>query len=147
MKIIIAGALISCGLWLLYSTRKLIGLGWSSSSWPKAEGKIIDSESRSFSIPGASTRSSGLFGGMEYRETDLIYEYVVNGREYRSSTYCFGAWMERAGKAHRVGRRVSVYYDPEHPEVSVLKPGLQFGALFGLVPISAGIAWACLASY
>ena len=31
--------------------------------------------------------------------------------------------------------------DPERPEMAVLRRGLQFGAVFGIVPIGAAILW------
>lgn len=133
--------LVGCGVWLLYITRDLIQLGLSSYWWAQAEGIIVDSHDDSFAIAGVDRSSTGI-APVQYKETAHVYEYLVDGRTYRCSTYCFGGWAERAGAAYLIGTKVPVYYDPKRPERAVLKRGLQFGAVFGLVPISVGILWA-----
>jgi hypothetical protein len=60
---------------------------------------------------------------------------------YRCSTFCFGGWAERATAAYLIGTKVSVYYDPKRPEVAVLRRGVQFGAVFGVVRIGAAFLW------
>lgn len=141
MNIIIIVALVGCGIWLLYGERDLIRLGLSSYKWATTEGMIVDSKDNSFTIAGIDRTSTGVVP-VEYKETAHVYEYVVDGRTYRSSAYCFGSWADSAGAAYLIGTQVPVYYDPQHPEVAVLKRGLQTGALFGLLPIGAAILWA-----
>jgi hypothetical protein len=143
MQIFVFIALIVCGVWLLYTTRGLIRLGLSSYRWPKTDGTIVDSEDNSFTIEGIDSTSAGV-RPVQYNETIHLYEYVVDGRTYRSSTYCFGGWADSAGAAYLIGTKVPVYYDPQHPKVAVLKRGLQFGSLFGLFPIGAAFFWAFL---
>ncbi|HLX94650.1 MAG TPA: DUF3592 domain-containing protein [Verrucomicrobiae bacterium] len=143
MHITVFIGLVVCGFWLLYTTRDLILLGLSSYKWLKTEGTIIDSQDNSFTIEGINRTSTGVVP-VEYKETAHLYEYVVGGRTYRSSTFCFGGWADNTGAAYLIGTKVSVYYDPRHPEVAVLKRGLQPGALFGLIPIGAAVYWAYL---
>jgi hypothetical protein len=144
MNLIIIAALVVCGIWLLYGERNLIRLGLSSYKWAKTEGTVVDSKDDSFAIAGIDRTSVGV-GPVEYKETVHVFEYAVDGRTYRSSTYCFGGWADSAGAAYLIGTKVPVYYDPRHPEVAVLIRGLQFGALFGLLPIGAAILWAYFA--
>lgn len=134
-------ALLGLGIWLLYGMRDSIRLGLSSYKWQKTEGTIIDSHDDSFSIAGIDRTSTGVVP-VEYKETVHDYVYEVAGRMYRCSTYCFGGgWAERAGAVYLIGTKVPVYYDPKHPEVAVLRRGLQFGAVFGIVPIGAAFLW------
>ena len=51
-----------------------------------------------------------------------------------------GAWL-LYGTRDLIGTKVTVYYDPKRPEVAVLRRGLQFGAVFGLVFIGAAFLW------
>jgi hypothetical protein len=143
MHIAVFIALMVCGIWLLYTTRNLIRLGLSSYKWPKTEGMIIDSKDNSFTIEGVDRTSTGVVP-VQYKETIHLYEYIVDDRTYHSSTYCFGGWADNAGAAYLIGTKVPVYYDPRHPEVAVLKRGLQPGAVFGLIPMGAAMFWAFL---
>lgn len=133
-------ALLGFGAWLLYSARDLIQFGLASYRWPSTEGTVVDSRDNSFTIAGIDRTSTGIVP-VEYNETSHDYVYEVAGKMYRCSTYCFGGWAENAGAAYAIGARVSVYYDPEHPEVAALRRGLQFGAVFGVVPIGAAFLW------
>jgi len=110
-----SAVLVSSGAWLLYASRDLIKLGLASYKWRKTDGTIIDSRDDSFTIEGID-RNQG-------------------------NTYCFGGWAEMAGAAYLIGTQVPVYYDPKQPDRAVLKPGLKFGAIFGLMPICAGLIW------
>ena len=138
--ILVFVALLGVGAWLLYGARDLIRLGLSSYKWQKTEGTIIDSRDNSFTIAGIDRTSTGVVP-VEYKETVHDYVYEVAGQIYRCSTYCFGGWADSAGAAYLIGTKVPVYYDPKHPEVAVLRRGLQFGAVFGLVPIGAAFLW------
>jgi hypothetical protein len=138
--IIVFVALLGFGAWLLYGARDLVRLGLSSYKWPTAEGTIVDSRDNSFTIAGIDWTGTGVVP-VEYKETVHDYVYEVAGHMYRCSTYCFGGWAENATAAYAIGTKVSVYYDPKHPEVAVLRRGLQFGAVFGVVPIGAAFVW------
>jgi hypothetical protein len=133
MGITIFAALTCFGLWLLYTTRAVNRLALSSYRWAITEGKIVDRFDKSFRAASDSER---------FIEIAHVYEYVVDGRTFNSSTYCFGAWLDKTEAAYVIGTKVSVYYDPEHPEMAVLKRGLQLGAIFGVVPIGIAILFA-----
>jgi hypothetical protein len=101
---------------------------------------IVDSHDDSFTIDGIDRTGTGIVP-VEYKETAHVYEYQVEGRTYRCSTYCFGGYAERATAAYLIGTKVPVYYNPKHPEIAVLRRGLQFGAIFGVVPIAGAFLW------
>ncbi len=131
--------LFGFGAWLLYGARDLVRLGFASYKWQKTEGTIIDSHDDSFTLTGID-RNYGI-SAVKYKETVHDYVYEVAGQMYKGNTYCFGGWAETSGAAYLIGTRVPVYYDPKQPERAVLRPGLQLGAIFGLVPIAAALIW------
>lgn len=140
--IIVFVALLGLGAWLLYGARDLIGLGLASYKWSKTEGTVIDSRDASFAISGVGGTSGESYGvPVEYKETVHDYIYEVAGQMYRCSTYCFGGWAENAAATYAVGTKVTVHYDPKHPEVAVLRRGIQVGAVFGLIPIGMAFFW------
>ncbi len=140
ISIIVFVALLGFGAWLLYGAKDLIRLGLASYMWPSTEGTVIDSRDNSFTIAGLDRTGTGVVP-VEYKETVHDYLYNVDGQTYRCSTYCFGGWAENATAAYAIGTKVTVYYDPKHPEVAVLRRGLQLSAVFGLVPIGAAFLW------
>jgi hypothetical protein len=148
-NLIIAGALVGGGLWLLYISRDLIWHGLSSYWWSRTEGKIVKSKPVAFAVPGTpgDGRSRSWIPALQYCETDYSYVYVVESKAYRSSTYCFGGWMDRAGAEYSRREKVTVYYDPRYPGMSVLKRGIKFSAVFGLIPVMMGILWVILSPH
>jgi hypothetical protein len=120
----------------------MLGVWLLSYKWPSTEGTVVDSRDTSFTICGiGGTSGSSLDVPVEYKETVHDYVYEVTDRMYRCSTYCFGGWAENATAAYAIDTKVRVYCDPKRPEVAVLRRGLQFGAIFGLVPIGAAFLW------
>ena len=140
--VIVFAGLLGWGIWLIYGARDLIRLGMASYRWSSTEGTVIDSRDASFTISGVGGTSGESYGvPVEYKETVHEYVYEVAGQVYRCSTYCFGGWVENATAAYAIGTKVTVHYDPKHPEVAVLRPGVQVGAVFGIVPIGAAFLW------
>ncbi len=131
-------ALIGLGLWLLYLSREPIRFGLASYKWATADGIIVDSYDDSFTTDGLDSTGTGIVP-VTNKATGHLYEYQVQGRMFRSSTYCFGGHVDDAGAAYLIGTPVKVYYDPHDPQRAVLKRGIQFGALFGIMPLAGGI--------
>lgn len=136
-------ALSGFGAWLLYGAREFIRLGLASYKWSRTEGTVIDSRRTAFTIPGADSTSTGVVP-VEHGEAVHDYVYELAGRMYRCDKYCFGGWADNARGSYAVGAKVTVYYDPKHPEIAVLRRGIQFGAIFGVVPIGAAFLWVLL---
>src|SRR5205809_920284 len=93
---------------------------------PVRLGDAVDSLRSAFGKPhdvGGTSR--------RHRAPRIWYEYQVEGRRYRSSTYCFGVHVERAEAAFLIGSKVRVYYDPKDPQRAVLKRGLQPSMILG----------------
>lgn len=93
----------------------IYGMLSNSSRWPSVEGQIVSSN--------------------EYEDYfDTTYEYMVDGTKYTGSS----------STGYDVGKKVTIYYDPTHPGVSVLSKGeMEFygciGFIFGLFAVG-GIA-------
>lgn len=101
----------------------------ASTQWPEAPGQITVSSIRTQVNKGKRTY---------WAEVD--YEYTVNGSQHTGNTVSFGAarnsnrqLVEKVVDRYPLGHAVKVHYDPEAPEVSVLEPGVTFGAYFGLI--------------
>lgn len=86
---------------------------FSAQQWPSVVGKIVESQ-RSTSQNGSGRTS------ISYR---FRYEYQVDGQNYSSRRYSFrypsgdrSTGIER----HRTGSAVTIHYNPDHPERSVI---------------------------
>jgi hypothetical protein len=115
----------------------IVGLSWqitislASAKWPRVEGKILAS-------------SVELVDGEYPSYTPKIeYQYVVDGRSYRSKKLRVGFWSSsfqgrarRIAAAYRPGDGVTVFYDPAKPSRAVLQPGGAGGLAVALVAVS-----------
>jgi hypothetical protein len=105
--------------------------GLRSYSWSAIQGTISQ-----------STYVSDTDNEGNYRRAGMVhFTYAVGGRRYEGTrvTPSRPPYNERVVPKYPVGTRVTVHYDPEAPELSLLEPGLRFGPflalLFGLVTI------------
>lgn len=122
-------------------------IGWkrgnASMYWPTTQGDIVqsvvqrDSEARFF--------------------PQVQYTYSVAGERFQSDTITYRghsldlATAESYTARYPVGSRVTVYYDPDCPAISLLEPGVRRGAyvggavvLFVLFAVGIGCAVAAL---
>ncbi len=102
-----------------------------SAQWTEMPCTIISSRVKSHSDSDGTTYS-----------VDIFYRYTVAGREYKSNRHGHfgGSSSGYDGKAEIVRRypadsQAVCYVNPENPHEAVLKPGLGWGALFGLIPL------------
>lgn len=100
-------------------------------SWPATPCTIVDSEVRTHSGDDGATYS-----------VNVLYTYVVNGREYKSNRYRFlgGSTGDFPSKERTVRRltpltRTVCYVNPENPSEAVLDRDFSSDYLFGLVPL------------
>lgn len=107
-------------------------LGARSRDWPSTQGTVIRSE-----VVPYRTR-------LTTHEVRIVYRYTVGGRSYISGNvrlFQLGLQSETAAQEvvdrYPVGKWVTVYYDPKHPELAVLEPG---AGVIGLYPYAAFIA-------
>lgn len=100
----------------------------NSRSWPAVEGTIVTSGiSQSIDTNKSGSRST------KY-DIYVHYDYVVDGMPYsgnriaiRGTRYSSHSSAQSELQRYPVGRVVKVYYNPQDPEKSVLKPYLGNG--------------------
>ena len=114
--------------------------GKASLSWPTCIGTVTKTEVK---------RNSGGRNLHPDFVPKITYSYSVSERQYTGDRHAFGtqSFSER-GDAQKivdeypVNSEVTVYYSPNHPETSVLLPGVRpaawmiciFGAVFSTIP-------------
>jgi hypothetical protein len=98
--------------------------------WPSVRGRIVRS--------GAEEYQDNLRGSDDivrtYYKPCVIYTYEVGGREYSGDRIAMGITTsatsarpaERTAAKYPVGREVDVYYNPQVPSESVLRPGSRW---------------------
>ena len=122
----------------IYSLIKLI----LAHRWPSAEGKIVSSHK--------SKRHSDA-GKME--DAEVVYEYEVAGKIYRSSAIQAGGdissspsrsltEVDKILAKYPEGTNVTVYYNPRVPQIACLErtdaTGVLIGLVFGPIAIAVG---------
>ncbi len=131
-----AGLLV---FWFLPAAAKSL----ASTRWTETPCTVISSRVKSHSDSDGTTYS-----------VDIFYRYTVNGREYKSNRYASlgGSSSGYKGKAAAVekypaGSQRICYVNPDDPTDVLLKPGVGWELLFGLIPTAfmaagAGVMWA-----
>lgn len=112
-----------------------------SENWPATKGTVLE-------VKVTRRTSSQQNNKVEYYYS-ATYGYKVEGQSYTGSRYSLGSGSrsdrmfnsrpeaERAGKAaFPIGSNVVVYYNPDNPDSTVLKPGANWGTY---VPIFLGL--------
>ncbi len=112
-----------------------------STDWPAVEGKVISSE-----VERNQKRSNGKSSTTYHAE--VLYDYVVEGTTYSGNKVVFGqGGSSNPASARSIVNRyprakiVSVFYNPDTPDVSVLEPGATWQSyiMLGLGILFAGI--------
>jgi len=119
------GIFLVIGAGLTYWGWTILQNARASASWPTADGVITRS--------GVS-HSTDSDGGDSYNP-EVTYTYTVNNTGYDNNTIKFGENSYSSSKKadgiagnYPVGKNVTVYYDPEKPDRSVLEPGVSAGS-------------------
>jgi len=119
--------------WML--GREILSLrrGKQSETWPFTEGEVVSSHVKSRHDSDGDTSYSAA----------VRYEYEIGGATYVSRTISFGSKLyfgrfsaEEVVAIYPVGEKVTVYYDPNHPKIATLEPGISVGS-FVVLGLSA----------
>lgn len=103
----------------------------ASAKWKETPCTVISSRVKSHSNSDGTTYS-----------VDIFYRYTVDGKEYKSNAYNFlgGSSSGRGSKEKVVasypqGSQRVCYVNPDNPGDAVLKRGVGWEILFGLIPL------------
>ena len=105
------------GIWL---GKPILDDAKTSTTWPTTPGEVIESELERHRGEDGTTYSAL-----------VVYRYSLDGGEFESDRVWIGgnystsnrAEMQAVVREYPVGNRVTVYYSPDDPAQSVLKPG------------------------
>jgi len=139
----ILGGGVALGLGILQVVEAL-----RSKSWPQATGKVKVSE------VGSSSGSISSGGSAVRYKANIIYEYEVQGAKHIGDRVTVADHASTSGaKHHRIAQRyplgadITVYYNPNNPDESLLEPGLRFAPFILIIiglfasSIGLGIKW------
>ena len=116
----VGGGMLAASLWLiLQNWQEIKGSFFRDlATFRSAEGKVVSSSIYT------STRKR-----KTYYHYSIEYEYVVNGKNYRSDEITFNdkysldqEFAQTYISKYPVGKKVTVHYDPHDPSFSVLEP-------------------------
>jgi hypothetical protein len=128
--LLFAAGLVIAGGFIIYK-------GLTARKWSEASGRIIESKL-------ADTQLEA--NGIKYYENDISYTYSAGNKTYTGKTLDFMEWANpafikelKATKYYK-GKNLTVYYNPQKPEMAALEPGLKLKyfllPLIGLTIIS-----------
>ncbi len=150
MMIVGFAVLVGLGLAVIMKAWVHIRLAWASRSWAATQGTVCHT---TIDCHGAGGSIS--LGKQHSFFANVIYQYVVNEKEYSNDQRCFGNDLESESQAlltaahYPEGSTVSVAYNPQNPKQSVLEPGLSIAQCLpvgvGAMLISSG--WFGLSIY
>jgi hypothetical protein len=119
------------GVMVLLSGVKDVWRAMASSSWPRVPAEVVRSE-----VEAERPRDSDGATNTTY-SARLLFAYEVDGQNYTTERVRFGEALgtgdpsepEMQRLRYPLGARVSVVYDPEHPEVAAARTGFHPVAL------------------
>jgi hypothetical protein len=120
--------ILAGGVALYFGVTTMVGAA-ASKNWPVVEGTVIASSIRA--ERGSSSGTGSTINRTTYH-AEVVYEYVIKGTPFSGERVNFGEYgRETTDHAAAIldrypeGTVVSVHYDPEEPERSVLEPGMH----------------------
>ena len=136
-------AFLLLGAFALVKGFRDLQLAQASPQWPQAQGVIEQSQ-----VAESKTK------GKTNYYADIRYQYDVGGTVHSSDRVAFGGYQSPDRAPHEavvarypVGSAVTVFYQPEAPELAVLEPGASgsswimpgFGVAFAVVGIGMAV--------
>ena len=130
---------ILIGIVLLCLGGRNLTRGYVSSHWPKTDGIIQSSTiSQSYSKAPSNTQQQRTLYGAR-----ISYDFQVAGSTYSSSRVSFNDYSHDMNHAQSIhnrypqGKKVTVYYAPDNPQLAVLETGISDG--MWILPIGGTI--------
>ena len=129
-------ALIGGGVMTFFGVREIYRAR-ESRNWPSTDGTITRSEI----IVRTGGESSGVPSGPTsgtYYDTDIVYQFTVDGQTRRGNKVAFGVHgstyssLQTLLNRYPAGKTVNVYYRASAPDSCILEPGLGHGQFWAL---------------
>jgi hypothetical protein len=99
----------------------------ASKGWPTAKGRVLEPAVEESSTTDTKGRSSSSY------HIRMLYEFTVDGTDFTGKRVAYGDKIGRetsryasdVTRRYPAGKRVTVYYKPGNPKVSLLEPGVK----------------------
>jgi hypothetical protein len=123
---LIGAVAIGCGAWTLLRSLRC-------QHWPTTEGVIEEAEMEQHETADTEQQSSSFT-----YSANVSYSYQVAGIHYEGTRLAIGAMSASSNYArgildrYPVGKKVSVHYAPDNPELAVLETGIHGGTWIAL---------------
>lgn len=128
--------LVGLGLYLSWLGGMQLARAFESANWSTTQGVVTVSE---FTERDLNERKPTLDEAMRYF-VEFEYEYTTGGEQYTSDCISIGqtgvrsrAAGERLIEPYPVGKTVTVYFDPDRPDVACLVKGATDSAYYLLL--------------
>ncbi len=145
VAIFILGAL---GYQILFASRRRRRESEESLQWPSTPGTVTTSHAARHDRMGRSG---------SYETAHISYEYTVAGKKYKSTRFSFDnleklattdAQLQSVLERYPKGKELTVYYDPQDPQSSILFPKVTRASVVqaynvaGIIFSAAGLLFA-----
>jgi hypothetical protein len=124
------------GLIMVYIDRVGLIMAIRSYSWQTTMATIHGERDTSFVLDGLSNQGPQR---IHYRNFTYTFGYSVNGMDYTTQNYCFGAQVDESSASFKTGDQVILYFDPECPAFAVVRRGIMPSQLVPIGLIVGGI--------
>jgi hypothetical protein len=118
----------------LFASGRDLLRGRASSSWPTTQGEVVYSSLEQKMSTDSDGDSSVTYAAK------VVYNYQVGGqnltgdrRRFSEASTSSARRAQEIANRYPVGSQVTVYYDPDNPQVSVLETGVGIGGI--IVPV------------
>ncbi len=123
LSVFLALLFVGCGAALLCIEAKTLTKAKESTGWSSTDGIVLYTDYEWTSV-GRRTSNAPY----------VTYSYQVQGKSYTSNVHSFGDGLKEPEmfENYPSGRRVPVFYDPEHPEEATLVKGVGTETMAGV---------------
>ncbi len=130
LGLLIMPLFLIAGIFLARHGSKVLDNAKQSIAWPTTQGVIVNSE-----VVRERNRNSSSSGSSVTYTADVMFEFQLDGQTYSSNNVSFGQYSSSSAsdarkivRAYPANSRVTVYYNPDNPDESVLEPGVSAGS-------------------
>jgi hypothetical protein len=122
------------GFGLALMSAAILARGYDAQGWSETTGQVVRSNVE-VSQKAAGIRRPGRTVFDDYYTAKIEYEYVVDGKKYVSDEIVLAdgqesfdrSVAEAAVNKYSVGREVTIYYNPNHPDRALIERDFGFG--------------------